>query len=239
MVIFHSYVSLPEGTWESHDMIPVAIHLSLDVWSTKTPRLTDLQPYLTWKKKTLPTSVPYQTNPWQKWNFWSTGACTPCYCTTLHLAAVGRHDDGQLGSFDLCQRCWISISIIPAIPMVKTHPSGYLIVSINQINPWLSIFNFKSMVVIVGHRFPTISMPVARCSLPTQPLTQPRYLLITPHSLRSAANMFSLATFSITWVLGGIPKCLSQQTWSCRVPAGFALCAPYCGDCEVVFFALC
>ena len=84
------------------------------------------------EKKPLPTSVPYQTNPWQKWNFWSTGACTPCYCTTLHLAAVGRHDDGQLGSFDLCQRCWISISIIPAIPMVKTHPSGYLIV--NQSN---------------------------------------------------------------------------------------------------------
>jgi hypothetical protein len=26
------------------------------------------------------------------------GACILCYCTTLHLAAVGRHDDGQLGS---------------------------------------------------------------------------------------------------------------------------------------------
>ena len=238
MVIFHSYVSLPEGTWESHDMIPVAIHLSLDVWSTKTPRLTDLQPYLTWKKN-LANKCSISNKSLAKMELLKHRSL---YSLLLYNSSPGRSGAPwrwPIGIFRSLPKMLNFNINHPGHSNGKNTSKWLLDCQSIKISPWLSIFNFKSMVVIVGHRFPTISMPVARCSLPTQPLTQPRYLLITPHSLRSAANMFSLATFSITWVLGGIPKCLSQQTWSCRVPAGFALCAPYCGDCEVVFFALC
>jgi hypothetical protein len=164
------------------------------IFQQKQSRLTDLQPWLTLKKP-LPTSVPYQTNPWQKWNF---SIFTELYPEPVFFAIVQLFTWPQWGAMTMAN--WVR-SLPKMLNFNLNHPghsngkntSKWLLdcQSIKSIHD-CQFFNFKSMVVIGGHRLPTISMPVARCSLPTQPLTQPRYLLITPHSLRSAANMFSL-----------------------------------------------
>ena len=160
MVIFHSYVSLPEGTWEScfksHDMIPVAIHLSLDVWSTETSRLTDHTAAMAHLKK--PCQQVFHIKQILGKN--GTSAFSRNFTRSLYSLLLYNSSPGRSGvpwrwptGFDLCQKCWIWISIIPAIPMGKTYPSGYLIV--NQSNQ--SMIVNLSFQINGSHSRPSVS----------------------------------------------------------------------------------